>query len=352
VNSISTLWIGAVFTTLLVMLIFLPKIGLLSLWRNQQHMNQRQVLEDALKIIFNAQQEGRLPDHYRLAVELRLDINAVRAFISRLVAQGLVQINQGRLSLTDEGQRWALQVIRAHRLWERYLADEARMPLEHIHTVAHQREHQMSVEEIDRLDASLGYPSEDPHGDPIPNSVGVLRNTQIRTPLVNLSVGQRGKIIHLEDEPPLVYAQLLEEGLYMGQMITLLESSQAQVVIGDGERQYVLAPSSAENIYILLDSPKEMQDPDEASNPEVIPLGNLPPMTKAEIVDIDERCQGFTRRRFLDLGLTPGTPIYPELENLFKDPRAYRVRGTLVALRRDQAAWIWVRPIPTAFQTN
>jgi Fe2+ transport system protein FeoA len=79
-------------------------------------------------------------------------------------------------------------------------------------------------------------------------------------------------------------------------------------------------------------------------DPAVIPLGSLPPKTRAEIVFVDERCQGFARRRFLDLGLTPGTPIYPELENAFKDPRAYRVRGTLIALRGDQASWIWVRP--------
>ena len=55
---------------------------------------------------------------------------------------------------------------------------------------------------------------------------------------------------------------------------------------------------------------------------------------QAEIVALDEAVQGFTRRRFLDLGLTPGTPIYPELHNFFGDPRAYRVRGTLIALRQ------------------
>jgi len=62
-------------------------------------------------------------------------------------------------------------------------------------------------------------------------------------------------------------------------------------------------------------------------------------------VTLDNAVQGFTRRRFLDLGLTPGTKIYPELGNFFNDPRAYRVRGTLIALRKDQAAQIWVRPV-------
>jgi len=85
------------------------------------------------------------------------------------------------------------------------------------------------------------------------------------------------------------------------------------------------------------------------SEAQALPVGLVPLMAlkdraSAEIVALDEACQGFTRRRFLDLGLTPGTTIYPELTNPFGDPRAYRVRGTLIALRRDQAAQIWVKP--------
>ena len=78
---------------------------------------------------------------------------------------------------------------------------------------------------------------------------------------------------------------------------------------------------------------------------EAIPLAELEDAQTGEIVTLDDAVQGFSRRRFLDLGLTPGTKIYPELGNFFGDPRAYRVRGTLIALRRDQAAQIWVKPV-------
>jgi len=74
-------------------------------------------------------------------------------------------------------------------------------------------------------------------------------------------------------------------------------------------------------------------------------LWQLPHNQKAEILLLDEGVQGFTRRRFLDLGLTPGTLIFPELKNFFGDPRGYRVRGTLIALRKDQASQIWVKPV-------
>ncbi len=328
-------------------LIWLPRVGLLARWRARKQVDQRQLLEDALKIIFNLQQEGQPPDKFRLAVELKLSVVAVQALVARLQAQQLVLAgDQGRLGLTAEGQRWALQVIRAHRLWERYLADEARMPLEQIHGAAHQREHRMTEAEVNSLDAALGHPAQDPHGDPIPNAAGVLRERQASTPLIELKPGQTGKIAHLEDEPPLAYAQLLAEGLFVGQSVVVQENSPVRVVLSGDENQYTLARGIAENVYVHLEEPAAQPDP------AIIPLGSLPAQARAQIVRIDERCQGFTRRRFLDLGLTPATLIYPELENAFKDPRAYRVRGTLIALRRDQAALIWVRPVTPGAASN
>jgi DtxR family transcriptional regulator, Mn-dependent transcriptional regulator len=328
-----------IFAALLAAAVYFPSYGLLARWRIHKQVNQRQLLEDALKLIFNQQQEGQPADRFRLAVELKLSMPAVQALIARLEAQQLVIPQQGHLSLTVEGQRWALQVIRAHRLWERYLADEARMPLDKIHLAAHQREHRMTTEEVNGLDAALGHPAQDPHGDPIPNAAGVLRDVKTSTPLTDLQSGQRGKIVHLEDEPPLAYAQLIAEGLFVGQEIVVQESSSTRVVLSGDDSQYTLAPSIAENVYIQLEA---VQAPYDTG---AVLLGSLPDRARAEIVRIDERCQGFTRRRFLDLGLTPGTPIYPELANAFKDPRAYRVRGTLIALRKDQALQIWVKPV-------
>jgi len=327
-----------IFAILAAVVIWFPGYGFLARWRSHMQFCQRKILEDALKLIFNYEQEGQPPDKYRLAVALKLDLAAVEALISRLEAQQLVQVQRHQLTLTSEGVRWALQVIRAHRLWERYLADEAGMPLEKIHAAAHQREHSMTVAEVNRLDAELGHPVFDPHGDPIPSEAGVLRDIKVRVPLVEMQSGQRGRIAHLEDEPPLAYAQLLAEDLYVGQMITVEENSPSRILLRDREGEHALAAAIAENVSVDLEVPKE--EPDLT----VIPLGRLASRTDAEIVRIDDRCQGLTRRRFLDLGLTPGTMILVELENVFKDPRAYRVRGSLIALRQEQASLIWVRP--------
>jgi DtxR family Mn-dependent transcriptional regulator len=336
------LWLLAfILFVLIALAIALPQIGLLAGWRRRALRHQRQRLEDALKLIFNLQHDGQLADKYRLAVELELSAAQVDALIDQLCAQELLACAEGQLALSPAGRTYALQVIRAHRLWERYLADEARMPLAAIHTAAHAREHSLTVAEVDRLDAELGHPVHDPHGDPIPTAAGVLRgeaSAAPSVPLIDLEPGQRARIVHLEDEPPMAYAQLLAEGLYIDQPIVVEENTPSRLVLSGADTQYTLARPIAANVYVQLEAAKA------APEPGVIPLARLDHQAAAEIVRIDERCQGFTRRRFLDLGLTPGTPIFPELENAFKDPRAYRVRGTLIALRRDQAALIWVRP--------
>jgi DtxR family Mn-dependent transcriptional regulator len=320
--------------------IFWPNRGILARWRTWRMAVARQQVEDALKYLFNQQQEGRNSSADALSGALQLSGRESLDLISRMQAQGLLEQRQRDLMLSASGQRWALQIVRAHRLWERYLADEARMPLEQIHGEAHQREHGMTSEQVDALDAALGHPLSDPHGDPIPDAQGSLRQRSgEEVPLSVWKAGERGKITHLEDEPPVAYAQLLASGLQIGKTITLLESTPDKMVLMDGENELVIDRAIAANVFLapIVEAKAKMAGS--------IMLYELPNRAIAEVVELDERCQGFTRRRFLDLGLTPGTRIYPELENAFKEPRAYRLRGTLIALRKDQAAHIWVRPI-------
>jgi Fe2+ transport system protein FeoA len=78
-----------------------------------------------------------------------------------------------------------------------------------------------------------------------------------------------------------------------------------------------------------------------------MPLSELPDGATARVLALDPRFRGFARRRLLDLGFTPGAEVTVALANAFGDPRGYRVRGTLVALRGEQARFVWVR-IPQA----
>jgi len=331
-----TFWLIAI--TVILSIALLPRVGLWAQYKSYRAALEREQMEDALKHLLDREQGGRHASPESLAGTLSLARPIVTRLIEGMEAKGLLETRGDQLHLTAEGERWALHVVRAHRLWERYLADEARMPLGQIHTEAHRREHNLTDAQLDELDAALGHPTRDPHGDPIPTREGTLPKAE-GMPITAWQADRPARIVHLEDEPALAFEQILAAGLRLGQDIRILERTPQRVVLSDGENEYRLAPAVASNISVAA-LPES-----EALKREAVPLTELAHDRRAEIVTLDDAVQGFTRRRFLDLGLTPGTVIYPELQNFFGDPRGYRVRGTLIALRKDQAAQIWVKPV-------
>jgi DtxR family Mn-dependent transcriptional regulator len=322
----------------LLMGVFWPKRGLLARGLALRRAAQREQIEDALKIVHSHAYEGRPATAEVLASELQLGRGPAGRLSAELHEQGLVESRLDGLHLTPEGERWALQIVRAHRLWERYLAGEARLPLEQVHREAHRREHTLTPAEVDDLEIRLGYPDRDPHGDLIPTRGGELPERRT-TALVDWPENTPGIIVHLEDEPPIAYAQLLAEGLDLGQTVRVLEKTPDRVAISNGEREVRLAPAVARNVHLTA-APVA-----PSARAGVVALSRLPDRAEAEVVTIDDHLQGYTRRRLLDLGLTPGTRLMAEMRNFVGDPRAYRIRGTLIALRREQADQIWVRPV-------
>ena len=333
----TTIWI-AIIIILLLAAVFIPRVGLLAVYKTYRVAQEREQVEDALKHLLDREQQGRHASPESLAGTLDIRRGEVTRLIENMEEQGLIESRGSELCLTTEGERWALHVVRAHRLWERYLTDEARMPLEKVHTEAHRREHTITDAELDEMDAAMGYPTRDPHGDPIPSREGTLLKAE-GMPLTAWQAEGPVRIVHLEDEPALAFEQILAAGLRLGQTIRVLDRNPQRYLLTDGETEFRLAPAVAANVSVAA-LPES-----EVAKANSISLAELTHDQRGEIVVLDDAVQGFTRRRFLDLGLTPGTIIYPELKNFFGDPRAYRVRGTLIALRKDQAAQIWVKPI-------
>ncbi len=326
--------------SLLVLLIavFLPRVGLLAIFKTYREAKDRERVEDALKHLLDREQQGRHASPVSLAGTLDLPLARATQLIENMETQELLESRGNELHLSSKGERWALHVVRAHRLWERFLADEARMPLEKVHREAQRREHTLTDAQLNDLDAALGHPTRDPHGDPIPTREGTLPKAE-GMPITAWQADLPARIVHLEDEPAIAYQQILAAGLRLGQVIRILEKTQSRYLLSDGETEYKLAPAVASNVHVTALPESEIL------KREAVPLVELSHDQRGEIVMLDEAVQGFTRRRFLDLGLTPGTLIYPELKNFFGDPRAYRIRGTLIALRKDQAAQIWVKPV-------
>ncbi|HUN22683.1 MAG TPA: metal-dependent transcriptional regulator [Anaerolineales bacterium] len=304
----------------------------LNFWQTYRQRRQREHAEDALKHIHACEWRGQTASADSLAGALHLSAREVVRLIEQMETQGwLVTTPQG-LRLTPDGEQQAVAVIRAHRLWERYLADEARMPLAQIHAEAERREHQSSPEILAKFEAELGHPWTDPHGDPIPTAAGKIEN-RADQPLTAWQTNAPLRITHIEDEPPAIFAQIVAAGLRPGHVIRILTSTAERMVISNGDDTPALAPIVAANISAEL-APNA---PTAATQLTSLQMGE-----SAIVAALDPALQGFTRRRLLDLGLTPGTRIQLELPSMFRDPLAYRVRGTLIALRKEQAEWVYI----------
>jgi DtxR family Mn-dependent transcriptional regulator len=318
-------------------LLFMPTHGAWARLQRFRGARARERAENALKHLLGQASSGRSASIASLQGALKMSDRDLMALTERLERDGLLRTDGAELELTPDGERVALHVLRAHRLWESYLADEVGVPLSHVHAQAERAEHTFSPAQLDRLSAAMGHPELDPHGDPIPARDGALE-AQPGTPLNAWPLGTPGRIVHLEDEPPLAFAQLLAEGLRLGQVVRVIDASSTRLVLSDGETEYILAPLVAGNVHVA----PLAAEPARAAG--VVRLSDLPSGAAAEVIGLDAACRGFMRRRLLDLGFTPGARIRSDLDTFAGDPRAYRLRGTTIALRREQAERVLVKP--------
>ncbi|RME96341.1 MAG: DNA-binding protein [Verrucomicrobia bacterium] len=319
---------------------FWPRRGLWDRWRRLRRSDARVLAEDALKHLCHCELERREPTLASLAGALQITLARAAEVVRDLHRRRLVRHAEGCLHLTNDGRRYGMNVIRAHRLWERHLADQTGVAEAEWHEAAEEAEHQLTPEQTEALAASLGRPLLDPHGDPIPTAEGEVRTPPGQT-LETGRPGQTFRIAHIEDEPANLYAQLMASGLYVGQELQVTENQPDRITFWADGREHRLAPVAANSVTV---TPAE---PAVARTARVgRALHELEPGQEAVIRDIAPACRGVERRRFLDLGILPGTRIRAEFRSPSGDPTAYRVRDTLIALRRDQARWILIDPVP------
>lgn len=314
-------------------LLFWPGRGVVSRVARVARSSERVQLEDALKHLVQCEREGRSASLESLAGRLEVTRGRAARLVSRLSELGLATADSVSPKLTERGRRTALRVLRTHRLWEKWLADRTGVLSTEWHAEAERVEHTLSADEADALSSRLGHPRYDPHGDPIPTREGDLPPRR-GVPLSTVPAGRGGVIVHVEDEPPEVYADLVREGFAPRQPLEVMERVDGRVRVRLRGREITLDGVSAGAIAV-----------------HVVPAGEEREQAASTLVDavqgetmrvtgISAACQGPARRRLLDLGVVPGTLIRAELVSASGDPVAYRVRGALIALRAEQAAWI------------
>jgi len=337
-HPLFNLLIGLAFLAVL-MFLFWPNGGVIGYFRRMREMSQRVLQEDALKHIHKSERHGQVATLDSLAGALQISANQAVELVTDMQHKELVNLDGDELHLTPDGRRYALQIIRAHRLWERYLAHETGYKEQEWHDLADRLEHKLAPEEADLLDAELGYPTYDPHGDPIPTADGEMK-LHGGEPLTNMPLDQPLTIVHLEDEPEVVYAQLLAEGLYPGMKLRLLEHTPQRVRFWANGDEHILAPIVAANISVVPLVEETNIEPEVG-----VPLSVLSPGEEGEILELSPRLRAQERRRLMDFGILPKTRIVAEMAAPEGQPIAYRVRGSLIALRREQTDLIRIKRI-------
>lgn len=315
-------------------LIFWPKSGLYARWSRARTLDERVLIEDALKHLYGPRLHQRKPTLQSLAGAAGISPDRAAQLVERLSELELVELHNGDIRLTPEGETYALNVLRAHRLWERYLAEKTGFDESEWHERADLREHSLSEDDLAALASELGHPRHDPHGDPIPTAQGDLVYHGGK-PLNGMAPHKPMQIVHLEDEPEAVYAQLMAEGLYPGMRLQLLEVSPTRIRFWADGREHVLAPIAAANVSV-----RPLPEAESIDESPLRHLDSLKPGETAAVVRLSSRLRGVERRRLLDLGILPGAKITAEMASPSGDPVAYRIRGALIALRRQQARLI------------
>jgi DtxR family Mn-dependent transcriptional regulator len=179
-------------------------------------------VQDYLKAIYVLEAAGERATTSALASRMGVSAPSATAMTKRLADLGLVERAPYRgVELTDKGRLGALEVLRHHRLLERYLADRLGLALDEVHAEAEVLEHALTEELEAKIDAELGYPTHDPHGDPIPDRQLRLAHGRDRT-LLDLDPGERVVVSRVPDTERDLLRYLGELGLVPGSEVAVL----------------------------------------------------------------------------------------------------------------------------------
>lgn len=314
--------------------IFWPDRGLGPRLRRFARFTERVRLEDVLKQLYKLEYDRLPATPESVAGGARISHTQAIRLLQRLEEKELVTAGNAPFRLTEAGRAQALHIVRAHRIWERFLADRTGTRPEDWHGQAETREHRLSVAQTEDLAAALGHPVYDPHGDPIPTAAGEMP-ARSGLPLSALEPGERGLITHLEDEPREIYSELVALGLGLMSPVERLEGEAGRVHFRAGDRRHDVSSAVARNVTV--ERAQEVDDPRWSRT-----LADIEPGESATVAAISPLCRGPARRRLLDLGVVPGTVVHARMRSAGGDPVAYDIRGALIALRREQAVQILV----------
>lgn len=179
--------------------------------------------ENYIKAIYLIAQKGNTKiTPTAIAEEVSVNPASVVDMIKKLAEKELIRYNKAKgAELTEAGSKLALNIVRNHRLWEVFLSEKLGYSWDVVHEIAEQLEHIRHSELADRLDAFLGYPDYDPHGDPIPKSNGAMPNT-FTTLLSDIEIGTKCRVVAVKDTSSTFLQYLQQLSVSIGTTIEVL----------------------------------------------------------------------------------------------------------------------------------
>ena len=188
-------------------------------------MELTDAIQDYLKEIYKLEAAGQRATTSALAERLEISAPSVTSMLKKLASLGLVEHRRYHgAALTEPGERVALEVIRHHRLLEQYLVETLGLPIDAVHVEADRLEHALSEELEAHIDRTLGFPTRDPHGDPIPGPDLRIAATTT-TPLSTLEAGAKAVVSRVPDGDQELLRYLTKLKLTPGSRLEVKESA-------------------------------------------------------------------------------------------------------------------------------
>jgi DtxR family Mn-dependent transcriptional regulator len=209
--------------------------------------------ENYLKVIYHLSQVSpKGVNTNAIAGMLETKASSVTDMLKKLSDKDLVsyQKYQG-VTLTEKGFLSAKMIVRKHRLWEVFLVDKLQFSWDEVHEIAEELEHIQSIALIDKLDAFLGYPDFDPHGDPIPNRQGEIKKTS-KLLLSEAELNQEYQCVGVKDSSSEFLKYLDKQKIALGSVFKVIEkeSFDDTLTVEINAQEKIISNKIANNLYV------------------------------------------------------------------------------------------------------
>jgi DtxR family Mn-dependent transcriptional regulator len=274
----------------------------------------------------------------KIADEVGISVDRLPSLLEDLEADQVLRREGQHWSLTEKGWAQGRQILRAHRIYESYLAEQTGTHPAEWHSEADRREHELDSETVNRMAAELNRPRFDPHGDAIPTrALEMMKSTGGLLSHVDQDGDYR--IVHIEDEPKEPFKQSILAGLAPELIVAVNVLSGGRYHLKWAGLNAQLDSAQAAGLRVCAWAHTDA-DADE------LPRGNLYQLAVGRTVQvhsISQAVRGLQRRRLLDLGFVPGSRVCKEGVAAFGGPMRFRIRGTAQALRTELARSIFTK---------